>query len=391
MCESSVPHVLFMEPHLKHVATPATPFSAARHVSLFDRFKATFQAFDTEGSGNIGINDLRAFFEELGIPFSETQLAHVMHDFDENHDGAINYTEFIPLLRQMLQSFLKPSTEIKQMREIDEDGMRGLSDRLAARSVYNLDRRISHVVLIVVVLEEILPVLEHFQAKPDPDTEATLLSLAKAYSCTVGPVGGDDSYRLTVLQSATSVIYNRHYSGYSQAAAITALVARRIPCDLVVSFGTAGGVSGKAAIGDAIFASGCVFIDRLRTSSKTAHDWGVHGGPVVPAERMVRDLNLVEGLLGSQISYTVTPGQVHLMNTLGVVALDMEAAPEAQIASQTGLNFMALKMVSNGVHPGDGDRMEAEYREHKARVSAAGVQTLSAVLDYFRGRRLCDL
>lgn len=64
--------------------------------------------------------------------------------------------------------------------------------------------------------------------------------------------------------------------------------------DLVISFGTAGGVVGQAEIGDALLANGCVYIDRLRTSSKTAFDWGVHGGPVLPAHRAEAPLPAIQ-------------------------------------------------------------------------------------------------
>ena len=87
------------------------------------------------------------------------------------------------------------------------------------------------------------------------------------------------------------------------------LVAKEIKPDLLVSFGTSGGVgvgkTGHIKIGDALLASGCVYIDRLRTSSKSSHDWGVFGGPVVPTKNMDKDLGLVKALLGSQISYIV--------------------------------------------------------------------------------------
>lgn len=55
--------------------------------------------------------------------------------------------------------------------------------------------------------------------------------------------------------------------------------ARDLDCDLLISFGTAGGVEGKVAIGDTVMGTGCVYVDRIRTNSKLAHDWGVYGGP----------------------------------------------------------------------------------------------------------------
>lgn len=81
--------------------------------------------------------------------------------------------------------------------------------------------------------------------------------------------------------------------------------------------------------------TGTVFMDRFRTSSKNSFDWGVFGGTTMAIKNLPQDLGFKEGLLGSQSSYKVSEEQEELMETLGVVALDMEAAPEAQILEQT--------------------------------------------------------
>jgi nucleoside phosphorylase len=51
----------------------------------------------------------------------------------------------------------------------------------------------------------------------------------------------EGQYWLSVVQVAQSDIFNRHYSGYTQAAALAALVAKVWRPDLVISFGTSGG------------------------------------------------------------------------------------------------------------------------------------------------------
>lgn len=63
-------------------------------------------------------------------------------------------------------------------------------------------------------------------------------------------------------------------------------------------------------------------------------------------KNLPQDLGFKEGLLGSQSSYKVSEEQEELMEMLGVVALDMEAAPEAQILEQTKyvLNPVTLKV-----------------------------------------------
>ena len=95
---------------------------------------------------------------------------------------------------------------------------------------------------------------------------------------------------------------------------------------------------------------------------------------------------LRKGLIGSQVGYEVGEVQVHLMEKLGVAALDMEAAAIAQILMQTGTNFIAVKVISNGIYPDDAARMEAEYQTHKAAVSQKAVQVLEQLIDYLQGK-----
>jgi hypothetical protein len=73
-----------------------------------------------------------------------------------------------------------------------------------------------------------------------------------------------------------------------------------------VSFGTAGGVPGRATVGDVVLADGCLFLDRLRTRNKNAFDWGLWGGGCMPTPRMAAELGLKSGILASQIGYSVT-------------------------------------------------------------------------------------
>lgn len=96
------------------------------------------------------------------------------------------------------------------------------------------------VVLIVVVAEEIQPVLDKYRPVLNEALTKEFLNLAIAYDCTVGDPDGDH-YTLTVLRCGESEIYRRHNSGYSQSAAIAALTVKIMDPDLVVSFGTGGG------------------------------------------------------------------------------------------------------------------------------------------------------
>lgn len=165
-------------------------------------------------------------------------------------------------------------------------------------------------------------------------------------------------YKLSVLKVAESKIFHRHFSGYTQASAVAALAARLLRPNLLVSFGTAGGVPGRASVGDVVLADGCLFLDRLRTRDKNAFDWGLWGGGCLPTPRMSGALGLKTGILASQIGYSVTALQEDIIGKTGVACLDMEAAPIAQILNQAGVNLIAIKVISNGVYPGEPKRME---------------------------------
>ena len=185
---------------------------------------------------------------------------------------------------------------------------------------------------------------------------------------------------------AESKIFHRHYSGYTQASAVAALAAKLLRPSLLVSFGTAGGVPGRASVGDVILADGCLFLDRLRTRNKNAFDWGLWGGGCLPTPRMASALGLKTGVLASQIGYSVTALQEDIIEKTAVACLDMEAAPIAQILNQAQVNMIALKVISNGVYPGEPKRMEAEYHDNREEVSRRATEALSGLLDFLDGK-----
>eukprot|EP01063_Lacrimia_lanifica_P025011 TRINITY_DN3280_c1_g1_i5.p1 TRINITY_DN3280_c1_g1~~TRINITY_DN3280_c1_g1_i5.p1 ORF type:complete len:356 (+),score=153.89 TRINITY_DN3280_c1_g1_i5:719-1786(+) len=349
-----------------------------------------FDRFDSNRDGSISVQDMCDFMAGIGLEgVNDGQITDMFVEADKNQNGSIEFDEFEHLVRQIFSDSIMTYSDILKMDIAKLDGMAELKNRLAearATAMANPGKKIERVCLIVVVKEEIQPVLDKFNVAPDPALTADLLSLATAYRGSI-----DGVYDLTVLQVATSEVYGRHYSGYTQSSAVAAMAAKVIQPDLVISFGTAGGWPSKVQVGDCVVGSGCVFLDRSRTSSKNSFDWGVFGGPTMPCGQMVKDLGLREGLLGVQINYTVTKVHTHLIDCLGLYAIDMESASEAQILMQTKTNFMALKVVSNGVFPGDGARMEADYVKHKEMVSKKAAVVLSDVLEYLKNKTVGQL
>eukprot|EP00928_Gymnodinium_smaydae_P087752 TRINITY_DN71977_c0_g1_i1.p1 TRINITY_DN71977_c0_g1~~TRINITY_DN71977_c0_g1_i1.p1 ORF type:complete len:387 (+),score=56.48 TRINITY_DN71977_c0_g1_i1:52-1212(+) len=257
-----------------------------------------------------------------------------------------------------------------------------------ARSFSGSLQTLDHVVMIIVVEAEIRPILDRLGFKEDEAMNQEFLNLARCRT------GRYKSYRLTVLQVAESSIFQRHYSGYTQVAAISSLCAKLLHPDLVISFGTVGGVpveQGSMHIGDTVLVKGCLFLDRIRTRSKDAFDWGLWGGNTVKADNMARELGLHQGPIASQIGYSVTQLQLEIIKNAGVDCLDMEAASIAQVLNQAHINMMALKVVSNGVYAGDPARMEREYHDHREVVSRKATEMLERVLDFLDGKTVAEL
>ena len=135
-----------------------------------------------------------------------------------------------------------------------------------------------------------------------------------------------------------------------------------------------------------------------------------------------RSLNCLLVLLGQKLDMSSIPfkkvsSQIFLkakayrweiMDKLGVVCLDMEAASICQILNQTGAEstnrwfwesirffwevpILILKVVTNEVYPHDASRMEMEYKQNISDASSEAVKTLSKILHFIENRRLSEL
>merc|ERR1719242_264205 len=144
-------------------------------------------------------------------------------------------------------------------------------------------------------------------------------------------------------------------------------------------------------IGDVVLGEACLFLDRLRTRNKNAFDWGLWGGSSIPADNMIKECGLIKGVLASQIGYMVSPFQVEMIGNANIIALDMECAPIAQILNQTEIDFFALKVISNGIYPGNPELMESEYHDNREMVSKKATEVLSKVIDYLDGKTKASL
>jgi len=247
---------------------------------------------------------------------------------------------------------------------------------------YDPDRLISHVVIQIVVDAEIRPLLDELNFQADADLSQAFLNLAIVFEGNIGDL------RVSILKVAESKEFGRHYSGYSQSAAIAGLIKKIMEPDLVISFGTCGGF---LDIGDVVLGTQALFVDRIRLSSDNSFNWGVWGGQAQDASNMVDACGLKSAVMGSQISYQLTKYHVHVINECKIECLDMECAPIAQILNQVGIPLLIVKVVSNGIYPDNPDKMEQEYKDNRELVCANAVQKMREILNFLQNKRIGEL
>jgi len=287
-----------------------------------------------------------------------------------------------------LDSLLNFEKDVRSQRALLASSAHSLAEIMKNESfVFNPENPIRHVVLLVVVLAEVAPILAKMEFDEDLESNEMLGGLARCFT------GQFASYKLTVAKVSESDIFQRHYSGGTQVSGISALIAKLMKPDLVVSFGTAGGCP-PTTIGGVVLASGCLFLDRTRTSSAGAFSWGIWGGGTVPTPKLVKRLeefNVKFAPVASQISYAVSQLSMEKINALNVACLDMECASEAQILNQMRTNFIAMKVISNGVYPGEPKRMESEYHDNRDTVSQTATEVLMVLFEFLDGKLLSEL
>jgi len=68
-----------------------------------DEMLKAFKLFDEEGKGTITIENLRRVAKDLGEVITEEELQQMIDEADEDHDGAVNQTEFIKIMNTTLE------------------------------------------------------------------------------------------------------------------------------------------------------------------------------------------------------------------------------------------------------------------------------------------------
>jgi len=54
--------------------------------------------FDKDGSGSIDLNEMKTVLMDLGQQMTEQEVLELFEAADENHDGILDYSEFVELM-----------------------------------------------------------------------------------------------------------------------------------------------------------------------------------------------------------------------------------------------------------------------------------------------------
>jgi len=64
-----------------------------------EEYKEAFRMFDTDQSGTISPEEIGVVLNAMGHKFTSKQLKLILDKFDKNHDGSIDFDEFVSLMK----------------------------------------------------------------------------------------------------------------------------------------------------------------------------------------------------------------------------------------------------------------------------------------------------
>ena len=67
-------------------------------------FESLFSISDTSGDGVLQPDEVATLLEECGFALSAEEIAQFVSAADTNHNGVIEYSEFVPVATKMLQA-----------------------------------------------------------------------------------------------------------------------------------------------------------------------------------------------------------------------------------------------------------------------------------------------
>ena len=99
-----------------HTAPPLPSALVHRYVELRARSKAVFVKHDTDGSGSIGVDELKRALSDLGLALRDAEVDRYVAKYDVDHDRVIDLDEFRVLMAALGRGLTEQ--EVKQAPNI---------------------------------------------------------------------------------------------------------------------------------------------------------------------------------------------------------------------------------------------------------------------------------
>ncbi|KXX73933.1 Calmodulin [Madurella mycetomatis] len=85
-------------------------------------FKEVFNAFDTDGTGDITASELGQVMRKLGLNPSNEELDDLVNEADLNKDGVISFDEFLALMSKDVKEVDAEEELLNAFKVFDKDG-----------------------------------------------------------------------------------------------------------------------------------------------------------------------------------------------------------------------------------------------------------------------------
>ncbi len=116
------------------------------------RFRAAFDLFDADGSGEISVSELRLVLKSLGKSATDQELARLIKEHDKDHSGKMEFDEFVDFVRSELSDLSRTERAIKMAWDaFDADASGFVSAAELKRVMCLLGQRVTDAEILIML------------------------------------------------------------------------------------------------------------------------------------------------------------------------------------------------------------------------------------------------
>ena len=241
------------------------------------------------------------------------------------------------------------------------------------------DKPFENIVLIVAMQTEANPIIQALQFREYQNLSFT-------------PELGLRTYRADVHGKVVTLVINGRNNQYdvdgvgTNPAILTSYeVCRTLKPDLILSAGTAGGISEKgASIGDVYLSTKQFVYHDRRIALGNFELYGVGHIRCLKAQRMAKELGLKTGIISTGNSLQLSLADEQQLFQNGATLKEMEIAAIAEVAARFNIPVLGIKSVTNQIGMQTNTALEFERNFQLAVTQLA--EKIQVILPYLLGK-----